>query len=373
MNPEGAALSKLIGTIATLGPRNIPNIASELSIPIETARHRLKRQILERGIRIHAGIDLGKLGLQRSWAFLEFADEYNGREEKVARALSEVGYLTYFARTTPDEKFLAQFAVPKTKLADHEKFLSGLVENGILRSYVLHNLTWMRHLSMNPSYYNFKKRIWEIDWQALDRLRQIPQSPSTSEVVPFDNKDLLILKELQADSSIQFVDMANKLKIDVKTLLYHYHSHIQDRGFVRNYLVRWRGDPKNMRRYAVLPAKVYMENVSKNEILLVQDVFARLPFIWSDAYANNGFYLADLVIPLLHYADTLSFLQRNLGPAKKKVEVAIVDQQCTSAFTLPYHMFEDERGWQFESQTALERFQIAAHSLEESVKNKGEL
>ena len=143
-------LSSLVVIVAKLGPRNIPDIAHELSIPVETARHRLRRQILERGIRIHAGIDLGKLGLQRSWAFLEFTDEYSGREEKVARALSEVGYLTYFARTSPEERFLAQFAVPRSKLQEHERFLSGLVRNGMLRSYVAHNLAWTRYLSMKP-------------------------------------------------------------------------------------------------------------------------------------------------------------------------------------------------------------------------------
>ncbi|MBI2126840.1 MAG: hypothetical protein HYU02_05965 [Thaumarchaeota archaeon] len=375
MNPEGAALSKLIGAIATLGPRNIPNIASELSIPVETARHRLKRQILGRGIRIHAGIDFGKLGLQRSWAFLELTNEYSGREEKVARALSEVGYLTYFARTSPEERFLAQFAVPRSKLQEHERFLSGLVGNGILRSYVVHNLAWTRHLSMKPEYYNFKQRVWEIDWEALDRLRQIPIAPTTSQAVQFDKKDLLILKEMQIDSSIQFVDMATKLKIDVKTLLYHYHLHVKQSRFVTNYLARWTGDPKNLRRYAVLHAKVFMENISRNEILSVQDVFTRLPFLWSDAYSADGFYLADLVIPLILYPDTLSFLQRNLGDTRKKFQIVVVDNRCTSAFTLPHHMFDEEIGWMFETQTALERFRIitTAESLEESAKNKGGL
>ncbi len=376
MNPEGAALSKLIGTIATLGPRNIPNIASELSIPIETARHRLKRQILERGIRIHAGIDYGKLGLQRAWAFLDFAEEYKGREAKIAGALADVAFLTHYARTMPEEKFLVQFGIPEFRLAEHNRFLSGLVQNGILRAYEVHHLSWTRHLSMKPQYYNFRRRIWDIDWEKLDRLKQTPELPTTSQAEPFDKKDLLILKELQTDSSVQFVDMSKKLGIDVKTLLYHYHAHIESRGLVPKYLVRWTGDPKNLRKYAVLWAKAWMRGISKNELLTVQNVFARLPFIWSDAYSSeDGFYLADLIIPVPQYVDTLSFLQRNLKESKRKIEIAIVDPQCTSAFTIPYHMFEEELGWTFNAETALDRFKVitAAESVEDPLKNKGEL
>ncbi len=361
------ALSQLVMVVAQKGPRNIPDIASELQIPIETARHRLKKQVLDRGITIHTGIDFGKLGLKRSWTFLDFNDEYRGREAKVAKALSDVAYLTYFTRTMPEERFLAQFAVPNSKLAEHKKFLEAMTSSGILNSYEVNNLLWTRHLSMNPEYYNFKKRVWDIDWNALDNLRQAPIIPKISDAVELDKKDLLILKELQLDSSVQFADIADKLRIDVKTLLYHYHTHIEARDLVTKYLVRWRGDPKNVRRYAVLPAKVLIRNVSQQEMLRVQGVFARLPFVWSDSYGDNGFYLADLVIPLTHYADVLSFLQRNLGALKRRVEVAIVDQQCTSAFSLPCQMYDENLGWTFEQNMALERFTVLAS---ETLKNK---
>src|SRR3989304_6252793 len=122
----------------------------------------------------------------------------------------------------------------------------------------------MRHISMKPNLYNFRRRVWDIDWEALDRLKLIPELPDISKIMPFDKKDLLILKELQQDSAIQFVDIANKLKIDVKTLLYHYHSHIANRGFISKYMVRWIGEPKDIRKYAILHAKAVIRNVSEN-------------------------------------------------------------------------------------------------------------
>ena len=367
-------LTRLIEVVARLGPRNVPDIAHELSIPIETARHRLKKQLLQRGIRIHASIDFGKLDLERSWAFLDFEEGYRGQESKIARALADVAYLTYFARTMPEERFLAQFAVPRSKLEEHERFLSGLVEGGILGRYKKHNLSWMRHISMKPNLYNFRRRVWDIDWEALDRLKLIPELPDISKIMPFDKKDLLILKELQQDSAIQFVDIANKLKIDVKTLLYHYHSHIANRGFISKYMVRWIGEPKDIRKYAILHAKAVIRNVSENELLSVQDTFAKLPFTWSDSYSSeDGFYLADLVLPVPQYVDALSFLQRNLRDSKRKIEILVLDPQFGSTFTLPHHMFEDELGWMFETQTALQRFRTLATAQSESVKNKGEL
>jgi len=367
-------LPRLIEVVARLGPRNVPDIANELSIPIETARHRLKKQLLQRGIRIHASIDFGKLGLERSWAFLDFTEEYRGQEAKVARALADVAYLTYFARTTPEERFLAQFAVPRSKFKEHERFLSELVDGGILGKYEKHNLSWIRYLSMKPSVYNFRKRVWDIDWEALDRLKLTPELPSFNKATRFDKKDLLILKEMQQDSAIQFVDIASKLKIDVKTLLYHYHSHVVDRGFVSKYIVRWMGEPKNIRKYALLWAKAIIRNVSENELLLVQDTFAKLPFTWSDSYSSeDGFYLIELVLPVPQYVDALSFLQRNLRDSKRRIEILVLDPQFGSAFTLPHHMFEDEVGWMFEAETAMERFRTLTTAQGESMKNKGEL
>ena len=367
-------LPRLIEVVARLGPRNVPDIARELSIPIETARHRLKKQLLQRGIRVHASVDFGKLDLERSWAFLDFAREYRGHEARIARALADVAYLTYFARTMPEERFLAQFAVPRSKLEEHERFLSGLAEGGILGGYQKHNLSWMRHLSMKPNLYNFRRRVWDIDWEALDRLKLTPELPPISKVTRFDKKDLLILKEMQQDSAIQFVDIASKLKMDVKTLLYHYHSHIGDRDFVSKYIVRWIGEPKDIRKYAILHAKAVIRNVSETELLSVQDTFAKLPFTWSDSYSSEDcFYLAELVLPVPQYVDALSFLQRNLRDSKRKIEILVLDPQFGSAFTLPHHMFEDGLGWVFEAQTAMGRFKTLTTAQSESVKNRGEL
>jgi hypothetical protein len=337
-------------------------------------RYRLNNQILRRGVRIHAAIDYTKLGLQRSWAFLDFAEEYRGQEAKVARALADMAYLTYFARTMPQERFLAQFAVPRSKLEEHERFLSGLVEGGVVGRYEKHDLSWMRHLSMKPNLYNFRKCVWDIDWEALDRLKLTPELPPISRATKFDKKDLLILKEMQQDSAIQFVDIANKLKIDVKTLLYHYHSHIATRGLVSKHIVRWIGEPKDIRKYAILHAKAVIRNVSESELLSVQDTFAKLPFTWSDSYSSeDGFYLAELVVPVPQYVDALSFLQRNLRDSKRKIEILVLDPQFGSTFTLPHHMFEEGLGWVFNAEMASDSFRIlvSTQSVDEHLRNNG--
>ena len=97
-----------------------------------------------------------------------------------------------------------------------------------------------------------------------------------------------------------------------------------------------------------------IRNVSENELLSVQDTFAKLPFTWSDSYSSeDGFYLAELVLPVPQYVDALSFLQRNLRNSKRKIEILVLDPQFGSAITLPHNMFEDESGWMIETQTAL--------------------
>ncbi|MEE8187300.1 MAG: hypothetical protein V3T99_06540 [Nitrososphaerales archaeon] len=364
-------LSQLVSVTAKLGPRNIPKIARSLSIPVETARHRLRKQLLSRGIGIQACIDYSKLGLQRSWLMLDFTEEFKGRESKSASALAQAAYLVSYFKTIPDDRFVAQVAIPSSSKLAYEQLLESLVKAGVLKSYNIHHMAWTRQISMDTKHYDFRRKTWDIDWQLLERTRSSIQEPMIADPRPFDKKDILILKELETDSSLSFIDIASRLKLEVKTLLYHYHSHIERRSFIDRYSIRWMGDPKRRQRYAIMEVRFWFQKLSQNELFLAQEAFSRLPFMRTDSFSmDDGFYLAELTLPLTHYLDILTFLQKNLKSINRKMEIGIVDQTCASRFPIPEQMYDEEYGWVFHPGVALDRFKLLTTTPELSPEAK---
>ena len=79
-------------------------------------------------------------------------------------------------------------------------------------------------------------RLEQEDWPAL--CRPICGAAPREE---FDSTDLAIIDQLQVDANIQLTAMAEKLKMNHKTLAYHYEAHVLRRDLLKGYMVNWLG------------------------------------------------------------------------------------------------------------------------------------
>ena len=170
-----------------------------------------------------------------------------------------------------------------------------LRELGIFDSVDFYNFDWFRNVPMRAEYYNFEHGVWEFDW---DKPVEHEQGTTMDGFEPFsvDKVDLLIMKELQADSTRSLSDIREAIKandgidINYKTLAWHWIRHVQEKRMINGYMLRWMGtryDPTSEKaqhrqhRYVVVPILVH--GVSDAERLNLMSEMNKVPFIWSEA------------------------------------------------------------------------------------------
>ena len=356
---------RVVEAIMTVGPRNAALISRLTGVPTETVRYKIKKQLKELGFRIHANVDYEKLGLRRHWAIVDFTPEYADLAVQIFNALHEIGYLVYYARIIPHGHYTVQFALPEGSTDVCRTFLNHLVDLGIIRRFSLERVGWTRHLSMNPKYFNFDSGNWEIDWRKIEAERTPTEKPAEfHHKADVDKADMLLIKELQKDSIQSIIDIARKVKIHPKTLRYHYHAHVEHRSLIRGYLVRWMRDIESTRAHSIFFARFVFRDLDDLELKTVRTIVLKLPFIWAEDWLDETrSYIAGIFIPIEYYAEVLNYVSKQVGKLSHKMSLEIIDPFTASLFTVPYTMFEQERGWLLNVEDLKARFSNLAKTI----------
>jgi len=346
-------LYTIVETIKRVGPRNVSLISRLTGIPVETVRYKIRRQLIKNGIGGHISVNYSKLGLVRQWLALNFDGKFRDFAPKMFATLSKTGYLIYYGRILPEGTYISIIALPPRLQAQYVEFLDRLMDLGILASYEMDELAWIRHLSMRPEYYDFETKAWKVNWDSLHQSKVIVKKMLDTEVGEplVDKSDLLILKELQIDSMKPISQIAKGLGLKPKTVRYHYMEHILRRGLITNFIVRWQGSKEDIQRLT-LNAFIEFRNLTERSLLDLQKAFHRLPFTWFDAVSNNqSLYLAFLSLPVTQYISLLNYLR--VSVSAYKFGIKLVDMSCAQAYTIPYEMFNETQGWVFNPEKTL--------------------
>ncbi|RJS74809.1 hypothetical protein CW710_00710 [Candidatus Bathyarchaeota archaeon] len=346
---DGEDLRLLASAIRVFGPRNYTAIARVTGLPVETVRYKIRKNLLERGIRVHVHINYGALGLARYWMFLEFSEDWESKAVELLDRLAKDDYMVYFGRIIPWGSFLAFVMLPPKFEAKYRIFLDKLVDMGVLRSYSMARMSWIRYFSMRTDCYDFKNATWQFDWDSLSKSDR-PVAVSIEEDVQkprIDKLDLLIAGMLQANSSLSIRELARKLGVEYKRLLYHYKEHVLGRGIIKGYIVRWHGDRRWHKPLTRIAAVFH--GLSADEAETVKKVFQDIPFTWFDAYSMvSEVYLAYLVVPAEHLQGMLKYTWKALPKLKRKMRYGFIDSECSRSYMLPLKPFDETRGgWRF--------------------------
>ncbi|KYH37588.1 MAG: hypothetical protein AYL29_003720 [Candidatus Bathyarchaeota archaeon B24] len=345
---DGEDLRLLASAIRVFGPRNYTAIARVTGLPVETVRYKIRRNLLGRGIRVHVHINFGALGLARYWMFLEFSEDWESRAVELLDRLARNDYIVYFGRVIPWGSFFSLLALPPKFEAKYRIFLDKLVDMGVLKSYGMTRMNWIRFFSMRIDCYDFKNATWRFEWDTLSRSDR-PVAVSIEEDVQkprIDKLDLQIAGMLQANSSITMRELARKLGVEYKRLLYHYKEHVLGRGIVKGYIVKWHGD-RRWRKPLVRMVGVF-NDLSPEEVEEVKEAFQDIPFTRFDAYsAASGVYLAYLVVPAEHLQGMLKYIWKTLPRLKRKMRYGFIDPECSRSYMLPLKPFDEKGGWKF--------------------------
>jgi hypothetical protein len=349
--PEDDPAAKIVRAIIQVGPGNYSLISRLTGVPPETVRYKIKNQLYKKGVAIHAVVDAEKFDLQRYIVFMTFSDRYQAISKYVLQALHDLAYLNYYSAQLMSKEYYTTFQVPRQFRAQFTEFLDEMVNLGILEAYSLKPIVWMDHLSLRPEYYDFQEGRWDIDWQALKVTDDIPKIVVRPDDAKneYDKIDLLICKELMINSLVTVAEISKKLNVNVKTLQYHYNSHILDRQMITKYLVRWMGDLESIKKHKIIYARIIARDLNQGELHEVRKAFYALPFTWGEALAGNReVYQVSLAIPVEHYLYVQYFMSNNLGPLAGELDFKTIDTGNSMAFTIPYSPFDaTTNSWTF--------------------------
>ena len=361
---EMAQLAKLI---MKMGP-DIDLIARLSGQYKETIRYRYKEKILGRGFALQARLNFEGMGLSRIIMIVKVGKEYSAYAKEVFTAMNKLCYLTSYASLLPEGSYMIQANIPCEFKEDFIDLMKQLEALGIFTSLDFYNFAWFRNVPMRAEYYNFDQGRWEFDWD-----KQVEYGKDDHdggfEAFNVDKIDLLVMKELQVDSTRSLSEIREAIKavdgieINYKTLAWHWIRHIQEKRMVSGYLLRWTGTGYNpsaekvqhrKHRYIMIP--VLVRSVSDAERVRLMAGANAVPFVWSEAAGED--YYAQFAFPLEMVNDAFSFLNSILSEFGDRATYRVVDQTNAAGFTLSYQLFDDvERRWVFEKEDLVLRFQ----------------
>jgi DNA-binding Lrp family transcriptional regulator len=232
--------AKILEGLGAHGPRNISSLAKELKMSPNTVAFRISKLVEESGLKVRVRPNFQKLGLRRAVVFTEAKP---GKEKTLRSLVENLPYWTYIVRCFG--KFngvYALFSFPAEFRKELEDYFKEISKQNFLENYAVHWVTDFCEIPPNFRWFDFEKRGWNFKWQQW--LKEIEHSAETlpkrlfdPETHPIlaDNTDLLILKELEKNGSIEFKKLAKIVDMTPEAVRYRFQNHVLKRGLIADY------------------------------------------------------------------------------------------------------------------------------------------
>ena len=358
-NSDIAALVKLI---TKYGPQ-INRIARELGIHKETVRYWYKEKLLKKGYTLTAVPNYERLGLRRVVVLAEFSEQFKPYADAILMAMSELCYLSSFAKTMVEDSVSIQANVPYEYLGDWIRFIQALKQKGLFSSAQVVPFEWVRVVPMRSEMYDFENDSWLYDGISKPAMDSASSDFAPSNRGRFDSVDLGVIKQLQINPDTTMLEISKKLQVNYKTLNWHHRTHVVKSELLKGYLVNWAGtryDPKVEkalhRRHRYMWVELLISNTTKNEGMQVMAKVNRLPFVWLEAGGQN--YFAQIAFPMEMMAEALGFIKEVISPVRQKATWHFMDQTNALRFSMMPQLYDKEnRRWMFDQGELLAKFE----------------
>ena len=335
-------------------------ISRELGIHKETVRYWYRHVLLGKGYVTQAVPNHEKLGLVRMVALARFSKEFRPYADAILMAMSELSYLGSFMKTLPEDLYSIQASVPKEQSENWTRFMFALKQRGLFDSIRVFPFDWVRVIPMRADMYDFENDSWQYDWNAKPKADSTDYTPSPKG--EFDFVDLSIIKQLQMDPNSTLIEIAKELKLNYKTLSWHYRTHVVNNNLLKGYSVNWAGtryDPRVgkalHRRHRYMWLELLVSNITESERLELMANISRLPFVWLEAGGRN--YFAQIAFPMETMTEALEFIKDVVSPVREKSSWYFMDQANALRFSLALELYDKvARQWKFDKAELLNKF-----------------
>lgn len=365
--PNHEKLAVMVQVITESG-LNINQISRTIGVYKETVRY-WYRNLLKDGFTVQTAPNYEKLGMKRVVMIVELGDLFESYADALMCALGDLCYVVSFAKTLPDGFYTVNASVPVECLNSWTDFMISLKETGVFKSMTSIVLDWVRNLPMKAEMYDFRERRWDFDWS---KRTDNPLSTDFQAVdrEEFDSTDLGIIDQLQLDANIQLTEMAKSLKVNPKTLAWHYRTHVLGRGLLKGYIMNWIGTGYDHeterpvhRKHRYTPVEIFADGLEKDERVELMRSVEQLPYAWLEGCGQRSYY-AKIVFPNEEFTEALDFLGQVVKLSRRKARCLTIDQAHALWFTLPLQNYEEKRQrWAFDQSDLQQRFALLVQKM----------
>ena len=334
--------------IRRYGLENVSTLSKWIDIPVETARYMIWEELPKHGISVGITVNLPRIGLGR-W-MLYFRPLEKSLTSAIENFLKEGAGLMYLGRVLPNNCAFATFGIP---FGEHYKLrdqLEHLRNSNIISSYSLDEIEWLRNVSFNSSFYDFKQRSWKFEWEELENFKEPLLTPDVPEdqAPVVDYKDILILKELQQSVPRTLSKLSGSIGLDQHNLRYHYKTHA--RRAISGYYLKLSSENKSGSRSSMIFMHEFGNHGTLDE---GRAVALDIPFT-QRVWKTEKYYCWYTSCPGEYTNGLLRYVNQKFAKIPGKLEVLSIDSESEYQSTIPHTLFDERNGtWRYEPKSAL--------------------
>ena len=350
--------------LALHNPRNISDLAKQLRMPRPSLRYRIKNLHSHFSLNLYGNIYHTFIGLRK---VIVFADAKPGYEELLYECLKTNDYWLYVSQCIGALRCLAVYGIPAGKEKEFEGFISQLQEISLVHSISFFWSTCVQTINATGAWFDKASEEWSFPWDSWVEEVQRTQAelPYTLKepdayVQKADWLDIMMLKELEKDSTIKLTEIAKKLGTSLERVIYHFKNHVLEKGMFEGYQVI-------AEHYKSLFADSYFfqfyfknrENLTKFACSLLYKPFARY---MGKEYGKNRLF-AQIYLPkeqLGNFQKAISKLIRT--GLLETYEYVIQDTTRTQRQTISYEFFKDNK-WEYDDKKYVEKLRSAVRQF----------
>lgn len=332
------------------------DLATKLKMPRPSLRYRIKNLHSNFSLNLCGNIYHTFIGLRK---VVVSVDAKAGYEELLYECLKTNDYWLYVSQCIGTLRCLAVYGVPAGREKAFEGFLSQFQEMDLVHNISFFWSTCVQTINATSTWFDKTSGEWIFPWDSW-----IEEVQNTRGELPYTLKepdayiqkadwlDIMILKELEKDSTIKLTEIAKKLGTSLERVIYHFKNHVIEKGMFEGYQVL-------ADHYKNLYADSYFfqfyfknrEDLTKFACSLMYKPFARY---MGKEYGKNRLF-AQIYLPkeqLINFQKAISKLIRT--GLLDTYEYVIQDMARTERQTISYEFFKD-KNWEYDNKKYAEK------------------
>lgn len=230
---------KILEGLGVYDPRDLSRLAKQIGLNRGTVWKRVRHLSSLHLMKLHANVYHTNLGLKKAvvqaWAS-------PGLENLLFDCLCVNDYRVYISRCYgAREGAVAVYAIPVERVPEFKDFIHEIERLGLTSDVRLQWSTCFQSVNPTSTWFDEESEAWVFRWD--DWTRELAGEGAELPYTLVDPKefrmrgdeiDLFVLKELEKNATIGFVDIARKLGMPRQVVEYHYQSHVLKRGLIEN-------------------------------------------------------------------------------------------------------------------------------------------